>query len=191
MRKSVDTPKSLRLEFIDWLFSGEDIEHGIFNGLILKNLNFHKTKFFDCSFKSASLAGANLAECEFVDCRFHSANFEGAILKNALFKDCCFDNANFGSNNFDGIGLVRCSLRGSALEGYICQLRGSMHSVTVCNPIVHVGCMSLPIDEWLHQYEELGRLSGYSLAEVDEYGEYLKAAKSFIDAANRRRNATP
>jgi hypothetical protein len=36
------------------------------------------------------------------------------------------------------------------------------------------------LDEWLANYQEIGKLEGYTASEIKEYGLYLKLAKKLM-----------
>lgn len=51
---------------------------------------------------------------------------------------------------------------------------GSKHIINISSPgIVRVGCYHKPIGEWLNEYEGIGKVEGYSEAEIAEYKSHL------------------
>ena len=54
-------------------------------------------------------------------------------------------------------------------------IRGSRDEVRWAGPgLLQIGCLTLPICEWLARYEELGRAYGYSPRAIGEYKHYLE-----------------
>ena len=63
---------------------------------------------------------------------------------------------------------------GGAWDASPLQIRGTKHFVThSARGQITIGCIPLPVPEWLEQYEEIGRLNGYSKRQVAEYKRYI------------------
>lgn len=55
------------------------------------------------------------------------------------------------------------------------KIRGSHHDIAWAEPgMLKIGCLTLPICEWLERYEELGRENDYSPRAIREYKGYLE-----------------
>jgi hypothetical protein len=39
---------------------------------------------------------------------------------------------------------------------------------------IAIGCYHLTIAEWLEQYPQVGKREGYTPAQIDEYGQYIR-----------------
>ena len=65
-------------------------------------------------------------------------------------------------------------------------IQGTRHSLTLASfNEIAIGCHVRTITEWQKKYKAIGRMEGYSAAEIKEYGEYIKvfavAAKRFAE----------
>jgi hypothetical protein len=57
----------------------------------------------------------------------------------------------------------------------VIQIQGSRHWITTLpDGNVAVGCIVHTSEEWLANYEQIGRDNNYSEKQIREYGEYLK-----------------
>ena len=69
---------------------------------------------------------------------------------------------------------------GNAWEVSPLYIQGSAHALTVSSyGDITVGCETLTIAEWLKRYRAIGRLHGYTKAQIAEYGEYIKLATKY------------
>jgi hypothetical protein len=66
------------------------------------------------------------------------------------------------------------------------QILGSRDALVIVRPTeLRVGCIALTPDEWLAQYEGIGRDNDYSDAEIREYGEHLRHAMRWLEMAEK------
>ena len=64
---------------------------------------------------------------------------------------------------------------GDAWEWSPLYIQGSMHCL--CQPTlqtIKIGCVEMPLAEWLKTYEAVGVTHGYTSEQIAEYGLYLR-----------------
>jgi len=61
-------------------------------------------------------------------------------------------------------------------------ITGSRDTLTTEGDKVKIGCEARTLEHWLSHYNKIGSENGYTGKQVDEYGAYLKAIKSIVDA---------
>ena len=67
-------------------------------------------------------------------------------------------------------------------------IQGTRHAVTLCShKQIAIGCHIHDITEWQKKYRAIGKMEGYTPAQIEEYGTYItllaKAAKVAVKAA--------
>ena len=108
--------------------------------------------------KCADLEGANL----------RGADLRGTDLRGANLLDANLLDANLRDANLVGANIKRAN--------YV-KIIGSRHELQHCKGIVFIGYIKHTIDEWLDQYEQIGKDNNYTEKEIKEYGIYLKMIK--------------
>ena len=54
-------------------------------------------------------------------------------------------------------------------------IQGSRHSLNSPSPgLLRIGCKIQKLFEWLKNFKEVGKANGYTIEEIEEYGEYIK-----------------
>jgi carbonic anhydrase/acetyltransferase-like protein (isoleucine patch superfamily) len=75
--------------------------------------------------------------------------------------------------NAQVFGNARVS--GDAWEKTPLYIQGSRHAAYWAKKgVLGIGCQQYPIEEWRARYEEIGKKSGYSEAEIKEYGRHIR-----------------
>jgi len=66
---------------------------------------------------------------------------------------------------------------GDAWETSPLYIQGTKHSVTNCaHGKLAIGCQVHTFAEWKKNYKAIGKAAGYTSAQIEEYGEYIKLA---------------
>jgi hypothetical protein len=55
-------------------------------------------------------------------------------------------------------------------------IQGSRHSICLINDILNIGCKQYTIEQWLENFERIGRNEGYTDQEIAEYRAYIDFA---------------
>ena len=97
--------------------------------------------------------------------------------------------ANLGEANLGGANLIGANLGGADLSGAnlsgaylgdlkILQVGGSVHFIVALSTPdgveLRIGCHHKPLAEWLKHYRAIGKVNGYTPAQITEYGAHLK-----------------
>ena len=115
------------------------------------------------------------------------ANLRGADLEGADLRGAYLRSTDLRSAYLWGANLVGADLWGADLSdaNYI-KIIGSRHELQYCGGIVLIGCIKHTIDEWIEQYEVIGKENDYTEKEIKEYGVYLRMINdSFSHCAGR------
>lgn len=97
--------------------------------------------------------------------------------------------ANLCGVDLRGVDLSDADLSGATLSGATGPFTaGSFgrHTAIAAGGYISIGCERHTYDEWLSQYEGIGRENGYSREEIADYGAWIKQAV----ARQRRIEAT-
>ena len=117
-------------------------------------------------------------ECEVTDGEFHGGEFHGGEFHGGVFRGGEFHGGEFRGGEFHG-GVFR----GGWL---ILQIQGSKHFVNIPDgKNIKIGCQCHDVDWWLSNYERVGRIEGYSYAQIKEYKMYIDLAAENIKNENQ------
>jgi hypothetical protein len=121
--------------------------------------------------RSADLSGANLYEAD-----LRGADLSGADLSEADLR---------GADLY-GADLRWADLRGADLSGTkgIIKISGLRDDIIAVygSSNVSIGCQNLSIEEWLRDYEIIGKKARYTPEEIAEYGLRLRFVAERIEA---------
>jgi len=132
--------------------------------------NKYVVKFLDGSTKKfKSLTGAHLKRADLTKANLRGANLYGACLEGANLR-----GANLEGANLEGANIVY-------VAGVIGFCLGEHFGfMTLHNQYVRIGCKGMSLDDWLLNYQEVGKIEGYTEEEIRRYGVQLKALKEMI-----------
>jgi hypothetical protein len=125
----------------------------------------------------ANLSSADLryADLRYVD--LSSANLSSADLRYADLRYVDLSSANLSSADLRYADLRYADL--SSADLLIFQFQQHTAYFTLDGGL-RIGCHMLPISEWLIGYKEIGKESGYTLEQIEAYGDFIKlCAKQF------------
>lgn len=82
----------------------------------LHNVNFKKSRFYNCRFKSGHITDSSMKEVIFIGCDFIKVNFKETSFRNAKFINCFFfqcnlKDSNFSNTTFENTYFVSTSLK--------------------------------------------------------------------------------
>ena len=98
-------------------------------------------------------------------------------------KDCLIKNSGADLRGADlcGANLYGANLRGAKnIKLPILSLNGSKHSLYYINDIIQIGCEKHSVDEWIKNYESIGKNNDYTEEQITEYGNYIKMIYNMI-----------
>lgn len=117
--------------------------------------------------RSANLRSANLSYADLSSADLRSANLSWANLSWANLELADLSWANLSSANLSSANLL------------IFQFNRDQAFFTL-DGMLRIGCIFMPISEWLIGYEEIAKAHKYSEIETKAYGDFIKyCAKTF------------
>ena len=94
---------------------------------------------------------------------------------------CVYGNARvYGDAQVFGNARVfgNAWVYGDAWDASPLQIQGSKHFLNICKiGWLQIGCISKPIEEWITDFEMIGKSNSYTDLEINEYGMYIELAK--------------
>ena len=88
-----------------------------------------------------------------------------------------------GDARVSGAAMVSGEARvsGAAHEKSPLYIQGTRHAITVNSAeLVQIGCHGYPLSIWLKSFRAVGKKEGYSDAEFEEYGVYLRIISEIL-----------
>ena len=110
---------------------------------------------------SANLSYANLS----------SANLSSADLRSADLRYADLRYANLSSANLSSANLRYADLSSADLMIFQFQRHQAFYSL---DDNLRIGCLYLPLDEWVNKFEEIGKREQYSDLQIKVYGSFIK-----------------
>ena len=109
----------------------------------------------------------------------YSINLSGADLSGANLSGANLRGADLSGADLRRADLRRADLRRANLSGATGPFTtGSFgrHHAIAAGGMINIGCERHSYDEWLADYEEIGRRNGYDDDEITDYGVWIKLA---------------
>ena len=107
------------------------------------------------------------------------ANLRGADLRGADLSMADLREANLRGADLRGADLSEANLRGANLSeavGPFTVGAFGRHTAIAAGGYITIGCERRTYDEWLVQYEEIGRRNGYTTDEIADYDAWIHLA---------------
>jgi hypothetical protein len=138
-----------------WLEGDPEGKRAYFYRADLRGAAFHGAALRSAFVREADLTGADLS---YADLR--GANLSGADLRGA---------------NICGAKVFGVRLHGTKLPQkckYYCNL--PRHNIVIIHDIIHIGCFSMQLSEWLLCGRDIGKARGYTPEQIEVYMEILR-----------------
>ena len=134
---------------------------------------------------------AKLSWMEIKESEWHQHKNGGGWVQNAatVSESCWIEGIVSGDAQVSGdarvFGNARVSgnaqVSGDAWETTPFFIAASRHSVTTCTHTkIQIGCQCLTAEDWLKNYERIGRENGYTPDQIAEYGMILRLASDWL-----------
>ena len=151
-------------------------------------LNNSKGKRADLSranLSKANLSGANLSNANLSWADFSGADLSGADLSRANLSWANLSGANLSRADLSGAILSEANLSwvnllDTKLNNTIVPVSGPIRSFKFDNfianyysNILHVGCLSHPIEYWEENYKQIGKDNNFTDLEIEMYGLFI------------------
>ena len=182
MRYTLDTSKSQihsGVELFSVLDNGKPTEAYAKEGVVFSDRCtitgglFHNGWFRGGEFRGGEFHNGLFHGGEFHGGIFYDGEFNGGIFHDGVFHGGEFHDGTFHDGTFRG-GEFRC--------GWLpLQIQGSKHFVNIPDGVsIAIGCRTHVVDYWLQHFEDIGKIEGYTTAQISEYKMYIDLAAKII-----------
>ena len=134
------------------------------NGGERADLSYADLRYADL--RSADLSYANL---RYADLRY--ANLSYADLRYANLSSANLRSANLRYADLSSADLSSADLSSADLMIFQFQRHQAFYSL---DDNLRIGCLYLPLDEWVNKFEEIGKREQYSDLQIKVYGSFIK-----------------
>jgi hypothetical protein len=114
------------------------------------------------------------------------ANLSGADLSGANLYGANLSRANLSGADLYGADLSGADLSGANLSGaniVTFQFQKHFASFTF-DGVLKIGCLMMPISEWVIGYKEIGKREGYSDEQIEAYGGFIELCLRMFEKRN-------
>ena len=126
----------------------------------------------------ADLSGANLSWANLTGANLRGADLSGANLRGADLSEASLSGANLFEADLSGADLSGADLRGADLSEAkgVMVFQAGKHTAYATSAGIQIGCKWHDIPIWVEQYKAIGEEAGYTKAEIEDYGKFVKLA---------------
>ena len=139
---------------------------------------------------SADLRYADLRYADLSSANLHSANLHSADLRFANLRSANLRSADLRVANLHSADLRVADLRVADLRfadlrfaGLIMFQHNQHMAYFTYDGTLTIGCIVMPITEWVLGFEEIGKVHGYSDIEIKSYGNFIKNCLEIYEQA--------
>jgi pentapeptide repeat protein len=132
---------------------------------------------------SANLSSANLSSADLSFADLSSADLRFADLRSANLSSVDLSYADLRFADLSFADLRSADLRSADLRSadlIIFQFRRHQ-AFFMLDGTMRIGCIIMPISEWLLGFEEIGKKEGYSELEILAYGNFIKSCAQLLE----------
>lgn len=136
----------------------------------------------------ANLSSANLGYANLSSANLRSANLRYADLSYANLSSANLSYADLRSADLSSANLRYADLRCADLRSanlMVFQFRRHTAYFTF-DGALRIGCILMPISEWLIGFEEIGKKNGYDALEINAYGNFIKLCADAFEKENKK-----
>jgi hypothetical protein len=135
------------------------------------NLSFANLSF--ANLRSADLSSTNLSSTN-----LNSANLSFANLSSADLSFANLHSADLSSTNLSFANLSSANLSFANLVIFQFQQHQAFYTL---DGTLRIGCIVMPISEWLLGFEEIGTKYGYNPQQIKAYGNFIKSCAEMFN----------
>lgn len=134
-------------------FSDLDFRELDLSRYIFENCDFCNTKFIGCDLSCAIMRNCDLTGCFFIICIMYSVRMNNCILVNSDWSKCNVDISSVNGCDISNMILYSCF----GCSDWMHSLFVGEYPICYTNKILHIGCVSLPIETWKKWDSPAGR----------------------------------
>jgi len=138
------------------------------------DLSYADLRYADLSY--ADLSSANLRSADLSSAYLRYANLSSADLS---YADLRYADLRYADLSY--ADLSSANLRYANIA--IFQFNRATAYFTI-DGTIRIGCICMPISEWLLGYEEIGKKHSYSATEIRAYGNFIKNCAEIFEEMN-------
>ena len=161
--------------------SGADLSRARLSGVNLSGVNLSRANLSEVVLSGASLFGAILSEANLSRADLSGAILSEANLSRADLSGANLSEANLSKADLSGANLFRAVLFRANLSGTIYENNAKIeftyqqHTASYFGlDEIKIGCKVHSIKYWLDNFETIGKEAGYTLKQIEKYGEFIK-----------------
>ena len=126
----------------------------------------------------ANLSFANLSSANLRYANLSFANLRYADLSSANLRSANLSSANLSSANLSSANLRSADLRYADLVLFQFQRHQAFYTL---DGTLRIGCLVMPVTEWLIGFEEIGKKEGYNEQQIKAYGNFIKMCSELLN----------
>jgi hypothetical protein len=157
------------------------------SGANLYIANLSGSDLSEASLSEANLSGTNLSKADLSRADLYRADLSGANLSGANLSGADLYDADLYETDLSGTDLSGTDLSGA--KGIVSFIAGGALAVAFFHDgktKLKIGCEVHTLKHWKSNYKKIGKKHGYTAAQIDQYGLFIKAIKSLKRQRKRR-----
>jgi Pentapeptide repeats (8 copies) len=119
----------------------------------------------------ADLSSANLRYADLRSANLRYADLSSADLRYADLRSANLRSADLSSADLSYADLSSANLRYANLVTFQFQKHTAYYTL---DGALRIGCVFMPISEWILGFEEIGESHGYTKQQIKAYGKFIK-----------------
>ena len=187
MQYTTDELKAILDKHAKWLRNEEGGERADLRWANLRSANLSWADLRSADLSSADLRSANLRSADLSSANLSSANLRSANLSSADLRSADLSSADLRSANLRSADLSSANL--SWADGQYALASLGRHQAIAAGGYISIGCERHTYQKWLDSYQEIGKLNGYTDAEISRYGAWIKLATDWLIEAEKEQEA--
>ena len=145
----------------------------------LRHANLRYANLSYANLRSADLRYANLSSADLSYADLRSADLSYADLRSANLRSADLSYADLRSAD-----LSYADLRSANL--LIFQYQRDQAFFTTKEGALRIGCVFMPISEWLIGYKDIGKKNNYTDLQIEMYGDFIKMCAKIFEAESSK-----
>jgi len=161
-----------------WLRNENGGERANLSSADLRSADLHYANLSSANLSSANLSSANLRYANLRSADLSSANLSSADLRYADLSSANLSSADLRSADLHYANLSSANLSSANLVLFQFQRHQAFYTL---DGTLRIGCIVMPISEWLIGFEEIGKKEGYNEQQIKAYGNFIKLCAELLN----------
>ena len=134
--------------------------------------------------QKANLRSADLRSADLRHANLRYANLSYANLRSADLRYANLSSADLSYADLRSADLSYADLRSANL--LIFQYQRDQAFFTTKEGALRIGCVFMPISEWLIGYKDIGKKNNYTDLQIEMYGDFIKMCAKIFEAESSK-----